>query len=118
MHPHFRYLPLLALLLLTALPVYSQNVQPMVTPSVQIASDGTVTVTRVVPVPKTISQAAQEELKKSQAAAGSPGTLQQRRETMEKWATEMGAKSLELYLANATTATIAGVPVRVITPVR
>ena len=117
MRLHLPHLPPVAVLLLTALPIYSQNVQPALTPSVQIASDGTVTVTRVVPVPRTISQAAQEELKKSQAAAGSPTTLQQRRETMEKWAAEMGAKSQKLYPANTTTATIAGVPVRVITPV-
>jgi epsilon-lactone hydrolase len=116
MRPHLRSRLLLVQLLLTASPIYSQNAQSAATPSVQIAADGTVTVTRVVPVPKTISPAAQEELKKSKAEPGSQTTGPQRREAMEQWAAEMGAKSLELYPAKTTTDTIAGVPVRVITP--
>lgn len=76
MHPHLRRLPLLVALLLSASPIYSQNAQPAATPSVVIAADGTVTVTRVVPVPKTISLAAQEELKNSKAASGSEATFQ------------------------------------------
>ncbi|MBV8224334.1 MAG: hypothetical protein JO232_03995 [Verrucomicrobia bacterium] len=97
-------------------PIYSQNSQPTATPSVQIAADGTVVVTRVVPVPKTMSQEAQEELRKTSPDSASRPTLQQRREAMEKWAAAMGAKSLQLNPAKTTTDTIAGVPVREITP--
>jgi monoterpene epsilon-lactone hydrolase len=118
MRPYPRLLPLLVALLLSASPAYSQNAQPAATPSVAIAADGTVTVTRVVPVPKTVSLAAQEELKDSKAASASQATLQQHREAMERWATEMGAETLKLYPANTKTDTIAGVPVRVITPLK
>jgi epsilon-lactone hydrolase len=117
MHPNLSPLPLVVALLLPAWPVYCENAQTAATPSVAVAIDGTVTVTRVVPVPKTISPAAQEELKNSKAASGSPATFQQRREAMEKWATEMGAEALKLYPANTKTDTIAGVPVRLISPI-
>jgi epsilon-lactone hydrolase len=98
-------------------PIYAQNTQPIATPSAELTADGTAIVTRIVPVPKTISREAQEYLKKASADSVSRQTLQQRREAMEKLAAEMGAKSLKLYPVNAATDTIAGVPVRVITPV-
>jgi monoterpene epsilon-lactone hydrolase len=117
MYPLLRHILLLIQLLLMASPIYSQNSQPTASPSVQIGSDGTAIVTRMVPVPKTISAEAQEELRKTSAGSRSQPTLQQRREAMEKWAAEMGAKSVKLYPAKTTTDTIAGVPVRIITPV-
>jgi epsilon-lactone hydrolase len=116
MVPHLRHILVLLQLLLMGSPIYCQNSQPTATSSVQIAADGTAVVTRIVPVPKTISREAQEDLRKTSPDSASRQTLQQRREAMEKWAAEMGAKSLKLYPANTTTDTIAGVPVRVITP--
>jgi epsilon-lactone hydrolase len=116
MHLDPRHILLFAQLLLLGSPIYSQVPQPTATPSVQIAADGTAVVTRIVPVPKTISQEAQEYLSKASPDSASRQTLQQRREAMEKWAAAMGAKSLKLYPANITSVTIAGVPVRVIAP--
>jgi epsilon-lactone hydrolase len=117
MLPHFRRALLLIPWILLGSPIYSQNSQPTATPSVQTTADGTAIVTRMVPVPKTISREAQEYLRKTRLDSASRQTLQQRREAMETWAAEMGANSLKLYPAKTATDTIAGVPVRVITPV-
>jgi epsilon-lactone hydrolase len=105
---------LLAQTILTA--AYSQSAQPAATPSVSIAADGTVTVTRVVPVPKTISPEAREELRKARPNTDSPSTPEQRQAAADKLQAEIGARSLKLYPANTATATIAEVPVRIITP--
>ncbi|MBV8968161.1 MAG: alpha/beta hydrolase fold domain-containing protein [Verrucomicrobia bacterium] len=106
--------------LLLAQPVlpaaYSQSVQPTATPSVSIAADGTVTVTRVVPIPKTISPEAREELRKARPNTESPCTPQQRQAAADKLQAEMGARSLKLYPAKTATETIAGVSVRIVTP--
>jgi epsilon-lactone hydrolase len=102
MVPHLRHILVLLQLLLMGSPIYCQNSQPTATSSVQIAADGTAVVTRIVPVPKTISREAQEDLRKTSPDSASRQTLQQRREAMEKWAAEMGAKLLKLYPANTT----------------
>jgi acetyl esterase/lipase len=116
MHLDVRHILLLAQFLLLGSPILSQNSQPTATPSAQITADGTAVVTRIVPVPKTISREAQEFLRKTRPDSPSRETLQQRREAMEKWAADMGAKSLQLYPVNTATDSVAGVPVRVITP--
>ena len=117
MHLDLRHILLLAQLLLLGSPIYSENSQPAATPSAQITADGTAIVTRIVPVPKTISREAQEYLSKTSPDSASRQNLQQRREAMEKWAADMGAEALKLYPVNTATDTVAGVPVRVITPV-
>jgi epsilon-lactone hydrolase len=86
------------------------------TDSSTIAPDGTATVTRVVPVPKTISPEAQAMLARVVSDANVPQTLEQRRSGTDKWQAGAGEVSKELYPANVTEATIAGVPVRVVTP--
>jgi monoterpene epsilon-lactone hydrolase len=106
------------LLAQTVLPAaYSQSVQPTSPPSVSIAADGTVTVTRVVPLPKTISPEAREELRQAKPNQDSPSTLQQRQAAADKLQAEMGTRSLKLYPAKTATETIAGVPVRIVTPI-
>jgi epsilon-lactone hydrolase len=84
--------------------------------SSKIASDGTAYVTRIVPVPATVSPEAQEMLARFESDAQVPSTLEQRRSGTDKWQAGVGETSKKLYPANVTTATIAGVPVRVITP--
>jgi acetyl esterase/lipase len=81
-----------------------------------IAPDGTATVTRVVPVPKTVSPEAQAMLAKVVSDANVPSTLEQRRAGTDKWQAGAGEVSKELYPANVADSTIAGVPVRVVTP--
>jgi epsilon-lactone hydrolase len=89
---------------------------PSPTPSVVTAPNGTVKVTRVVPVPSTISAEAQSMLSKMKPPAQSHQTLQEHRADSDKWQTEMGEKSLKLYPVKLTTDIIAGVPVRIVTP--
>jgi hypothetical protein len=59
------------------------NSDPSPTPSVVIAPNGTVQVTRVVPVPSTISLEAQGMLAKIKPAPQSHQTLQERRDVMK-----------------------------------
>ena len=89
---------------------------PSPTPAVVIALDGTAQVTRVVPVPSTISPEAQSMLAKIKPAPQSHQTLQEHRADTDKWQAEMGEKSLTLYPVKMATDVIAGVPVRVVTP--
>ena len=92
------------------------NSDPSPTPSVVIDQNGTVTVTRVVPIPSTISAAAKEKLDKMKPGLQSHQTLQEHRTESDKLQAEKGQESLELYPAKLATDVIAGVPVRVVTP--
>ncbi len=87
------------------------------TDSSTIGADGTAYVTRVVPVPKTVSPEAQAMLGRAASDANVPQTLEQRRTGTDKWQAGAGEVSKKLYPANVTESTMAGVPVRVVTPV-
>jgi monoterpene epsilon-lactone hydrolase len=82
----------------------------------KIAADGTAYVTRVLPVPTTISPEAQKVLARVESDAAVPQTLEQRRTGTDKWQAGAGEESRKLYPVNIGAGTIAGVPVRVITP--
>ena len=87
------------------------------TDSSVIAPDGTAYVTRVVPVPKTISPEAQKMLARVVSDKAGPNrTVEQDRAGVDKWQEGAGALSKQMYPANVSAATIAGVPVRVVTP--
>jgi len=86
------------------------------TNSSTIAPDGTAYVTRVVPIPATISPEAQKVLARVESDAAVPETLDQRRTGTDQWQIGAGEASKKLYPVNISTDTIAGVPVRVITP--
>ncbi len=86
------------------------------TDSSTIAPDGTAYVTRVVPVPTTISPEAQKSLARVVSDADVPQTLEQRRTGTDKWQAGAGEASKRIYPAKVVSATIAGVPVRVVTP--
>lgn len=100
-----------AILSLLALQASAQH-----TDSSTIGPDGTAYVTRVVPVPSTISPEAQKMLARVVSDAAVSQTLQQRREMTDKWQAGVGAAWKKLYPATVSPDTIAGVPVRVITP--
>lgn len=113
-----------ALLLIPALAV-AQNSTPSLQPvpagapnsdSSYIGPDGTAHVTRVVPVPKTISPEAQASLAKQVSGANQPQTLAERREGTDKWQAGAGEVSKQIYPANVAESAIGGVPVRIITP--
>jgi acetyl esterase/lipase len=84
--------------------------------SSRIGVDGTAYVKRVVPVPKTISPEAQKMLARVVSDAAVPSTLEQRRAGTDKWQAGAGEVSKRLYPANVAEDRIAGVPVRVVTP--
>jgi monoterpene epsilon-lactone hydrolase len=81
-----------------------------------IDTDGTAHVTRVVPVPTTISPEAQKMLARRISDAAVPESLSARRAKTDAWQSRAGAKSRSLYPVNIQQETIAGVPTKVITP--
>jgi len=84
--------------------------------SSKIAPDGTAYVTRVVPVPTTISPEAQKMLAHVESDAAIPQTLEERRTGTDKWQAGVGEQFKKLYPVNIASDAIAGVPVRVVTP--
>ena len=82
----------------------------------RIGPDGTAYVTRVVPVPATISPEAQKMLARVVSDAAVPQTLQQRRDGTDRWQAGVGEASKKLYPVQVKSDTLAGVPVRIITP--
>ncbi len=84
--------------------------------SSRIGPDGTAVVTRVVPVPKTVSPEAQRMLGRPASDAAAPETLEHRREHTDEWQNRTGEVFRKMYPAVVTPTTIAGVPTRVIVP--
>jgi epsilon-lactone hydrolase len=81
-----------------------------------IAPDGTAHITRVVPVPQSLSAQAKKFLASPASDAFSPQTLQQRRTGTDAWQARAGEAYRKVYPANVRRSNIAGVPVRLITP--
>jgi epsilon-lactone hydrolase len=81
-----------------------------------IDAEGTAHITRVVPVPTTISPEAQKMLARPIPDAAAPESLSERRTKTDAWQSRAGAKSRSLYPVNIQQQTIAGVPTKVITP--
>lgn len=80
-----------------------------------IDAQGTAHITRVVPVPTTVSPQAQEMLRRPPTQGGPP-TLAQRRAGTDAWQSRAGERARQLYPAKVESATIAGVAVREVTP--
>ena len=87
------------------------------TDSSYIDAQGTAHVTRVVPVPNTISPEAQAMLARRVSDAAKPETLEQRRTGTDKWQLGAGEKSRAIYPVKIESQTIAGVLVRVVDPI-
>ena len=83
-----------------------------------IDTQGTAHVTRVVPVPLTISPEAQTWLAKPAGDAARPQSVAEQRAGTDKWQAAAGEASRKLYPVNIEQATMAGVPVRVISPLQ
>ena len=82
-----------------------------------IAGDGTAYITRVVPVPTTVSPEAQKSLARPASdAAGSPRSVQDDRAGIDSWQAGAGEVSKRLYPATVTPSSVAGVPVRIVAP--
>ncbi len=81
-----------------------------------IDAQGTAHITRVVPVPQTVSTEAQKFLARPISdVAQSPPVAQQRAMT-DAWQAKAGEAYRQVYPATVSSATMAGVPVRIITP--
>jgi acetyl esterase/lipase len=93
------------------------NAERPKTDSSTIAPDGTAYITRVVPVPTTVSAEAQKVLARIVSDAAAKETLKERRAGTDKWQTAAGEAFRKIYPVNIASDSIAGVPVRVITPV-
>ena len=93
----------------------AQTGGPMTDTSV-IGPDGTAHVTRVVPVPTTISPEAQRMLAKPYPDDPTPESLEKRRSGTDTWQARAGNEFKAIYPVDVKDATIAGVPVRLITP--
>jgi epsilon-lactone hydrolase len=81
-----------------------------------IDSNGTAHITRVIPVPKTISPEAQAMLAQPVSDAAHPETLAERRSHTDAWQARAGAASKAVYPVNIANDKIAGVPVLIVTP--
>ena len=111
------YLTLLCgALLLTAATVRAQVPAPPQADSSIVTPDGTAHVTRLVPVPTTISPQAQRSLAKAWPDDGTPQSLAERRSGTDTWQAGAGKIFESMYPVDVQSSTIAGVPVRVITP--
>lgn len=101
-----------------ALPISSQAGQPSVpqTDTSTITPDGTAHVTRVVPVPRTISPEAQKFLAQPVVDDPTPHPLSERRRGTNAWQTRAGESFRAHYNVTVENTTMAGVPVRVLIP--
>ncbi len=81
-----------------------------------IGPDGTAHVTRVVPVPTTISPEAQRVLARPYPDDPTPESLAKRRSGTDTWQARAGNEFKAIYPVDVKDATVAGVPVRMITP--
>jgi epsilon-lactone hydrolase len=80
-------------------------------------SDGTAHITRVIPMPATISPEAQKWLQSlSQQKVGPPETLAERRTNTDAWRKMDAAEARKLYPVNVEETTLAGVSADIITP--
>ena len=81
-----------------------------------IDSNGTAHVTRVVPVPQTISPEAQKSISRQEPDAGPPEPLEQRRRMTDAYTARARVEWTKLCPNTIAEEKMAGVPVRVVTP--
>jgi acetyl esterase/lipase len=81
-----------------------------------IDADGTAHITRVVPVPPSLSPEAKKVVGQQISDANHPQSLAERRRGTDAWQTRAGAASKAVYPVNISEDKVAGVPVRMVTP--
>jgi monoterpene epsilon-lactone hydrolase len=79
-------------------------------------SDGTAHVSRVIPMPSTVSPEAQKWLASLSEKKSQPQTLAERRVATDAWRKKDSAEARQLYPVNIEETSIAGVRTDVITP--
>jgi monoterpene epsilon-lactone hydrolase len=86
------------------------------TDSSYVDPSGTAHITRVIPVPKTISPEAQARLARPVSDPAHPQSLAERRSGTDAWQARAGEASKAVYPVNISDSAFAGVPVRIVTP--
>ncbi len=81
-----------------------------------IDAQGTAHISRIVPVPKTVSPEAQKSLAQPASDAPVEESLAERRTKTDAWQAKAGEAYRQAYPATVTSGTMAGVPVRIVTP--
>src|SRR6266436_373841 len=82
-----------------------------------IDADGTAHVARVIPVPGTISIEAQKMLGRVVSDAPAPGDIAAQRKRQAEYQARVGEEFRTIYPVNVALGAIAGVPVKIVTPV-
>jgi epsilon-lactone hydrolase len=104
----------LALALAARLAAQSSSAAPQ--DSATFDSDGTAHITRVVPMPSTISPEAQKWLASLTQRKSGPETLAERRARTDAWRAQDSAEARKIYPVNVEETNIAGVRTDIITP--
>src|SRR5438270_5026758 len=94
----------------------AQTAPPAQKDSATFDPDGTAHITRVVPMPTTISPEAQTWLESLAHSTPGPETLAERRARTDEWRAKDSAEARKLYPVHVQEATMAGVRTDVITP--
>jgi epsilon-lactone hydrolase len=103
------------LLLTVAAPLCAQSNVPQ-KDSATFDPDGTAHITRIVPVPQTISPEAQKWLNSLIASTPGPESLAERRKRTDIWRAQDSAEAEKLYPVKIEETTTAGVRIDIITP--
>ncbi|HEX4005834.1 MAG TPA: alpha/beta hydrolase fold domain-containing protein [Acidobacteriaceae bacterium] len=82
-----------------------------------IDADGTAHITRVLPLPQDLSPEAKKLVGKQVSDALVPRPIEERRAQTDAWQAISAKAAEQIYPVNLAESTIAGVPVRVVTPV-
>jgi monoterpene epsilon-lactone hydrolase len=106
----------LLLLLSAALAGCKQPQSSMMLDTATFDADGTAHITRVVPMPSTVSPEAQTWLASLTKKSNAPQTLEQRRTATDEWRKRDSAEARQLYPVNVEETTTAGVRTDIITP--
>jgi epsilon-lactone hydrolase len=105
-----------AIILISAFSYAQEKASIPQTNSSVIDANGTAHVTRVVPVPKTVSPEAQKWLSEQIPDTDAPVTDEQNKSRAEAWQKQLAVDMQGMYPTKVTEDKIAGVPVRIITP--
>ena len=106
----------LAVLFLLTIPALTQATPPANPDSSSFDPDGTAHITRVVPMPTTVSPEAQQWLKDIERETPQTTNLAERRAQTERWQKSQSAEAKRVFPVNVEPATIAGVRTDIITP--
>jgi acetyl esterase/lipase len=103
-------------LLITAAAAAAQTIPEAQKGTASFDADGTAHLTRIVPMPTTVSTEAQTWLESLTHSTAGPETLAERRARTDVWRAQDSAEARKLYPVNVEESTTAGVRTDIITP--